>query len=199
MVSWRWNERWLFDASAAYTRGENRTDGLPLAQIAPLESRLSVNYTRRDWSLGGVLRAVTKQERVAIGQGSIVGQDLDSAAIAILGDVKCDIDVARGLRRLIGGQRVGQEGWQHDRYLRREDLLNRRWCYARSLELLIRLLVGVEYSVQSYSPRVSLEEKLPIGRFDECFDSSQRRLRVRRAVVDQAAIASRAAGVVTTK
>ena len=75
-LSWRLDEHWLVDASLAYTRGENRTDDLALAQIAPLESRLSVSYTQRNWTVGGLLRAVDNQDRVAINQGNIVGQDI---------------------------------------------------------------------------------------------------------------------------
>lgn len=84
-LNWHLAEHWLLDASLAYTRGDNRTDDLPLAQIAPLESRLSLSYTRRDWSLGGLLRGVASQNRVAVGQGNIVGQDIGkSPGFAVL-------------------------------------------------------------------------------------------------------------------
>ena len=64
------------DASLAFTRGENRTDDRPLAQIPPLESRIGLGYEGRDWSAGLLLRAVAAQERFAVNQGNIVGQDL---------------------------------------------------------------------------------------------------------------------------
>lgn len=74
--AWRFSEHWILDASLAGVRGENETDDLPLAQISPLESRLSLNYNRDNWSLGALLRAVDKQDRVAPKQGNIVGQDI---------------------------------------------------------------------------------------------------------------------------
>lgn len=64
------------DGSLAYTRGENRTDRIPLAQIPPLEARLGVTYEAQAWSAGLLLRGVARQNRFALNQGNIVGQDL---------------------------------------------------------------------------------------------------------------------------
>lgn len=75
-ANYRLTEHWRADVTAAYTRGRNRTDGRPLAQIPPLEGRLALAYTQSSWSTGALLRAVARQDRVAIGQGNIVGQDL---------------------------------------------------------------------------------------------------------------------------
>ena len=75
-ANYRLTERWRVDTTLAYTRGRNRTDGRPLAQIPPLEARLSLLYTRADWSAAALLRAAARQDRVAVGQGNIVGQDL---------------------------------------------------------------------------------------------------------------------------
>ncbi|MDQ8204169.1 TonB-dependent copper receptor [Pelagicoccus sp. SDUM812003] len=73
---WRIDEFWKADASLAYVRGRNLSDDLPLAQMPPLEARLGLSYTRRNWSIGSLWRIVSSQERVAVGQGSIVGQDI---------------------------------------------------------------------------------------------------------------------------
>ncbi|MFW6353233.1 MAG: TonB-dependent copper receptor [Verrucomicrobiota bacterium] len=73
---WRPGEPWRIDLSLAYTQGKNETDDVPLAQIPPLEARLGVTYRQARWSAGGLLRAVAAQNRVAVGQGNIVGQDL---------------------------------------------------------------------------------------------------------------------------
>ncbi len=70
--------RWLADASVAWVRGANRTDERPLAQTPPLDARLSIAYERARWSAGGLLRAAARQDRIAIGQGTIVGQDLSA-------------------------------------------------------------------------------------------------------------------------
>jgi iron complex outermembrane receptor protein len=75
-LAWRFAADWKLDASLAYVRGENDTDARPLAQLPPLESRLALAYTRPTWSAGALVRAVAPQDRVAINQGNIVGQDL---------------------------------------------------------------------------------------------------------------------------
>jgi iron complex outermembrane receptor protein len=73
------------DASLAWVRGENRTDERPLAQLPPLEARLGLRYARGRASLGALARLVAAQERYAIGQGNIVGQDLGpTPAFAVL-------------------------------------------------------------------------------------------------------------------
>ncbi len=60
----------------AYTLGENNTDGRPLAQMPPLELRMGLEYSDAVWSAGLLTRVVAAQERVALDQGNIVGQDL---------------------------------------------------------------------------------------------------------------------------
>jgi iron complex outermembrane receptor protein len=79
-LGWRLAEHWNVDASLAYVRGENDTDSLPLAQLPPLESRIGISYTRPVWSAGALLRLVSAQDRVAVNQGNIVGQDLGRSA-----------------------------------------------------------------------------------------------------------------------
>ncbi len=64
------------DATLAYTHGQNNTDRLPLAQIAPLEARLGLGYEADVWSTGLLVRGVERQDRFALNQGNIVGQDL---------------------------------------------------------------------------------------------------------------------------
>lgn len=75
-LGYRLGERWLAEAALAYVRGDNRSDDLPLAQQPPLEGRLSLRYTEHHWSAGGLLRMVARQNRFALNQGNIVGQDL---------------------------------------------------------------------------------------------------------------------------
>ncbi|MEZ5283919.1 MAG: TonB-dependent copper receptor [Vicinamibacterales bacterium] len=69
-------ERLKLDTSLSYVRGDNRTDNRPLAQLPPLESRLGLQYSTERWSLGGLTRLVGAQNRFALNQGNIVGQDL---------------------------------------------------------------------------------------------------------------------------
>ncbi len=67
---------WSVDSSVAYVRGRNETDGTPLAQLSPLEMRNSLNWQQERWSVGALWRLVAKQNRVDIGRGNIVGQDI---------------------------------------------------------------------------------------------------------------------------
>ncbi len=62
--------------SLAHVRGTNTTDDHPLAQLPPLEAHLAVDWQRRTWSLGSLLRLVADQDRYALNEGNIVGQDL---------------------------------------------------------------------------------------------------------------------------
>ena len=68
--------RWKASAALAWMRGNNDTDGVPLAQIPPLEGRLGLQYDDKTWSFGALARMVAAQDRVHAGYGSIVGQDI---------------------------------------------------------------------------------------------------------------------------
>jgi iron complex outermembrane receptor protein len=65
-----------FNSSVAYVKGKNKTDGLPLAQLAPLEGRLALAYDDKKYSYGALLRLVAPKDEVAVGQGNISGQDV---------------------------------------------------------------------------------------------------------------------------
>jgi len=73
---WRLKEHWRLEGSLAYVRGSNDTDNRPLAQLPPLERRLGLSYATENWSVGGLVRTVSRQDRFALNQGNIVGQDL---------------------------------------------------------------------------------------------------------------------------
>lgn len=67
---------WKIDGTLAYVKGDNTTDGMPLAQLPPMELRLGAEYATGIWSVGGLVRSVAKQDRVDVGAGNIVGQDI---------------------------------------------------------------------------------------------------------------------------
>ena len=69
-------EAFRLDASLSTVRGDNTTDDRPLAQMPPLEGRIGFSYTQSSWSVGALWHGVTAQDRVAINQGNIVGQDI---------------------------------------------------------------------------------------------------------------------------
>lgn len=75
-VSWLAGEHLRWDASLAYVHGKNDTDHSPLAQQPPLEGRLALTYATPRWSVGALARVVAEQDRVAVNQGNIVGQDI---------------------------------------------------------------------------------------------------------------------------
>jgi len=74
------SERWKADATLAWTWGENRTEHRPLPQMPPLEARFGLTYDTGVWSVGGLWRLAAAQNRVAVGEGNIVGQDLGPSA-----------------------------------------------------------------------------------------------------------------------
>jgi iron complex outermembrane receptor protein len=47
-----------------------------LGQIPPLEARLGAAYDNRVWTVGGLLRLASEQDRFTANQGNIVGQDI---------------------------------------------------------------------------------------------------------------------------
>jgi len=79
-ASYAFTGRWSATGTLAYTRGENRTDNRPLAQMPPLELRLGIDYRDEAWSAGALWRIVAAQDRYAIDQGNVVGQDLGPTA-----------------------------------------------------------------------------------------------------------------------
>ncbi|MGE0863614.1 MAG: TonB-dependent copper receptor [Vicinamibacterales bacterium] len=74
-VTQRFGTGWSADGSLAWVRGTNVTDGGALAQIPPLETRLGLQYDHERLSLGALARLAAAQNRIAVNQGTIVGQD----------------------------------------------------------------------------------------------------------------------------
>jgi iron complex outermembrane receptor protein len=66
--------------SLAYVHGTNDTDGHALGQMPPLEGRLGLDWEFGPWSAGTLLRLAARQNRVAMNEGNIVGQDLGKTA-----------------------------------------------------------------------------------------------------------------------
>ncbi|MCW5698851.1 MAG: TonB-dependent receptor [Rhodospirillales bacterium] len=63
-ANWRFATGWSVGIWGQYVHGENESDGIPLAQIPPLEGQLRLAYGSEHWSAGGRLRAVARQTRV---------------------------------------------------------------------------------------------------------------------------------------
>ncbi|WP_161539666.1 TonB-dependent copper receptor [Paramagnetospirillum kuznetsovii] len=67
---------WTAEATAAFVRGENLTDGRALAQTPPLNTTWAVKYDDGTFLGGLLLRAVSSQEQVQVGWGNVIGQDI---------------------------------------------------------------------------------------------------------------------------
>lgn len=75
-LSYALSSNWKTDATLAYVRGDNDTDGTALAQLPPLEGRLGLTYDNKVWTVGSLLRLVSEQGRFDANKGNIVGQDI---------------------------------------------------------------------------------------------------------------------------
>jgi iron complex outermembrane receptor protein len=76
-ATWKPAMHWKVEGSVAWAWGQNATQGRALPQMSPFEARLGVNWNdHHRWSAGALLRGVARQERVAPGQGNVVGRDL---------------------------------------------------------------------------------------------------------------------------
>jgi iron complex outermembrane receptor protein len=107
-VARRFTERWTLESSVAYTRGTNETDGTVLAQMPPLEARAALTYAGARFSVGGLVRWAADQDRIDVGRGNIVGQDVaatDSFTVLSLNGsyrLTPKVNVAVGIDNLLG-------------------------------------------------------------------------------------------------
>lgn len=77
--SWRFAPNWKTESSLAYAWGENQDAHRPLGQVTPLEARASVAYETRKWGVSVLGRGVRGQDRIAPGQGNVVGRDIEGS------------------------------------------------------------------------------------------------------------------------
>jgi len=80
----------------------NRTDGRPLPQIPPAELRLGMTYTEGRWKTGAQWRLVSRQSRVATGQGNAVGKDFGPSGGFGLLSVHATYRVHQNLKLMLG-------------------------------------------------------------------------------------------------
>jgi len=75
-LRYRFSPNWQSMATLAYVHGKNETDGHALGQMPPLEGRFGLDWESGPWSAGALLRLTARQNRYAVNEGNIVGQDL---------------------------------------------------------------------------------------------------------------------------
>ncbi|MCW2308077.1 TonB-dependent receptor domain-containing protein [Rhodobium gokarnense] len=72
---WRFAPGWKLGLWSQYVYGHNTEDDRPLAQIPPLEGQVTLEYSEEIWSVGGRLRAVSRQDRADIDPLTGSGED----------------------------------------------------------------------------------------------------------------------------
>ncbi len=58
------SDNWRLGASVAFTYGQNKSDDIPLSQIAPVSGRVELAYDNSEWMAGVRLNAAASQTRV---------------------------------------------------------------------------------------------------------------------------------------
>ena len=79
-IDWQWREGLRSGASLAHAWGRLRDDHAPLAQMPPLELRLSTDWQGERFNAGALLRAATAQNRINPGQGNVTSRDIGPSA-----------------------------------------------------------------------------------------------------------------------
>ncbi|MDY0271551.1 MAG: TonB-dependent copper receptor [Advenella sp.] len=79
-ASYEVSDQLKLNGTLAYAWGKNSDDGRPMAQIPPLETRLSVQYDDGIWSAGALWRLVAPQKRYATNHGNVASKDFGPSA-----------------------------------------------------------------------------------------------------------------------
>lgn len=74
-LTYRITDSTTLRGTLAYVHATNDTFGVPLAQTPPMEVKLGVDHAMGEWRMGGIVRAVTKQDRIHANYGTVVGVD----------------------------------------------------------------------------------------------------------------------------
>ena len=78
-VEWEFVKNYKLGAATAYIYGKNKSDDKALGQTPPLEFKSSFGYDDDTISAALLIRYVTPQDRIAIGEGNIIGQDIQKS------------------------------------------------------------------------------------------------------------------------
>ncbi len=96
-AAWSMTPNLRLNGALSWTRGHNITDQGPLAQMPPLEVRFGADYAFGAWHAGLLVRHAARQDRVAINQGNVVGQDIGPSAAFTVVSVNAALQLPRGV------------------------------------------------------------------------------------------------------
>lgn len=75
-LSWRFAPEWTLSGSLAWVWAANLDENRPLGQTPPLDAKAALKWDNGKYAAGLTVRGVQRQDRVAPGQGNIVGTDI---------------------------------------------------------------------------------------------------------------------------
>jgi iron complex outermembrane recepter protein len=120
----RLNDYWRVNLAAAYTYGQNESDDIPLAQIAPLSGRLELIYDAKRWSAGVRLNAASEQDRVDTDKKTGSGRDYANNDGHLTVDLFGSYNITENFQISAGVTNVFDETYAN--YLNRTNLLDPR-------------------------------------------------------------------------
>ncbi|UGA39446.1 TonB-dependent receptor [Chromobacterium haemolyticum] len=119
-LSWRFAPEWTLSGSLAWVWAANLDENRPLGQTPPLDAKAALKWDNGKYAAGLTVRGVQRQDRVAPGQGNIVG--IDIGATPGFGVVSLD----GGLRLNKHAKTAGWRGQPVQQSLRRKRQQGRR-------------------------------------------------------------------------
>jgi iron complex outermembrane receptor protein len=117
-------DRWRVNLAAAYTYGENESDNIPLAQIAPLSGRAELIYDATKWSAGVRLNAAAEQNRLDDDASTGSGRDYTNNDGHLTMDLFGSYNITENFQISAGVTNVFDE--EYANYLNRTNIMNAR-------------------------------------------------------------------------
>ena len=102
---------WTLRGSAGWVRGDNRTDGRPLAQIPPLQGVAALEHERNRWRGRVALRWALDQDRVDDDPATGSGLDFGPTPGHAILDLELAVPLGDGLRLLAGVDNLFDDTW----------------------------------------------------------------------------------------
>lgn len=110
-ISGQLSEQWSVKANLAWVRANNETHQRPLAQTPPVDLTISLEHRGQDWVSGLVARHIASQDRIDIGYGTIVGQDLSATGDATILSLNTSRNLSKSLSLFLGLDNLTNENY----------------------------------------------------------------------------------------